>query len=343
MPKTQKLTRKTTRRSSTTSHTLKKDAKKINVIFDLDATLINSVHIDTVYGNPDPDLQITSLGPHRFGIIPGKKTATGQPSDIMYYRPFTVELLEYLTKHPLVDISVWSAGEQKYVEGICQVLFGADWKKKLKIVISRKSSIPKYTSIISQTGEIFDSDFENKSIKDLDVLFKHQRWGKIFTPRNTILIDDAAEHYLMNKGQNIIHVPGWDGINSCDTVLFELQQWFEKILGHDISHINMADTPEFKITNKLGTTTGFAKRLWKDWPTYIQTVSTNNNICKHKVLKYYKCKMAAHKDNLTPEQKTAIKTKCARDNLFPLPNTTNTTTTKRRTNTTKRRITNKKN
>ena len=207
----------------------------------------------------------------------------------MHYRPFTVELLEYLTKHPLVDISVWSAGEQKYVEGICQVLFGADWKKKLKIVISRKSSIPKYTSIISQTDEIFDSDFENKSIKDLDVLFKHQRWGRIFTPRNTILIDDAAERYLMNKGQNIIHVPGWDGINSCDTVLFELQQWFEKILGQSKSNINMADTPEFKITNKLGTTTGYVKRLWKDWPTYIQTISNNNNICKPKVLKYYKC------------------------------------------------------
>ena len=74
MPKTQKRTRKTSIRKSSTSHTQKKDAKKINIIFDLDATLINSVHIDTVYGNPDPDLQLTSLGPHRFGIIPGKKT-----------------------------------------------------------------------------------------------------------------------------------------------------------------------------------------------------------------------------------------------------------------------------
>ena len=44
--------------------------------------------------------------------------------------------------------------------------------------------------------------------------------------------------------------------------------------------------------------------------------------------------MAAHKDNLTPEQKTEIKTKCVRDNFFPQPSTANTTTTKRRTNTT---------
>ena len=249
----------------------------------------------------------------------------------MFYRPFTVELLDFLTKHPMVDISVWSAGEQKYVEGICKVLFGADWLKKLKIVISRKASAPKYTSIISQTGEIFDSDFENKSIKDLNVLFNHPKWGRIFTTHNTILIDDAAEHYLMNKGLNIIHVPGWDGINSCDTVLFELQQWFKKILDLGKSSINMRATHEFKITNKLGTTTGYVKRLWKDWPTYIQTVATNNNICKPKVLKYYKCKMAAHNDKLTPEQKIAIKTKCTRDNLFSAHNTRNTTTKRRTT------------
>jgi hypothetical protein len=322
MPKTQKHTRKTTHRSSTTLHTRKQKTAKINVIFDLDATLINSVFIETIYGNQEPDLQLTSLGPHRLVIIPGKKTTTGQSNNIMFYRPFTVELLEYLNKHPLVDISVWSAGEQKYVEDICRVLFGADWKKKLKIVISRKASAPKYTSIISQSGEIFDSDFENKSIKDLDVLFNHVRWGQIFTRRNTILIDDAAEHYLMNKGQNIIHVPGWDGINSCDTVLLELQQWFEKILGQAKSHINMAATLEFNLKNRLGATTGNVKRLWKDWPTYIKTVSNNNNICKPRVLKYYKCKMDANKDKLTPEQKIAINTKCARDNLLIKPSNT---------------------
>jgi hypothetical protein len=100
----------------------------------------------------------------------------------------------------------------------------------MPIVISRKASTPKYTYIISQTGEVFDSDFENQPIKDLDVLFNNKRWGKIFTDKNTLLIDDNTAHYEKNAGQNIIHVPPWDGINSCDTVLFELQQWLEKVL-----------------------------------------------------------------------------------------------------------------
>lgn len=296
-----------------------KEGSKINIIFDLDATLINSVFHETVYGNEDPQQNINSIGPLKYGVIPGKKTNSGHEDNIMYYRPFTTELLAYLTKHPRVKLSVWSTGEQKYVENICKVLFGADWAKKLVVIISRKSRVPKYTSIITQTGEVFDSDFENNAIKDLDVLYKHQRWGRIFTPKNTLLIDDNFAHYVKNFGRNIIHVPGWDGVNSCDTVLFELQQWLEKAFAK--SKCDMSKIAEFIPTNRQGMTSGPAGNLYRDDPSIIRTITKNNMICAPKLYKYHSClKQVGRKPNLSPSAYTELKAKCAMDNLFPSTN-----------------------
>ncbi len=289
---------------------------KINIIFDLDATLINSMSTFTKYGDENPEWFIQSIGPHQHVNIQGPKTPNGQDNNLMYFRPYAPELLQYLAKHPLVNISVWSAGTQKYVEGICKVLFGVDWKKTLKIVISRKDSEPKYTSIISQTGEVFDSDFENRSIKDLDVLFTHKRWGKIFTRKNTLLIDDAFDHYVKNKGQNIVHVPAWDGINSCDTVLWELQQWFKHILAkppHDITRV-----PTFEIKSHLGMTTGSQSKACSKISMLLQKIDKNNKVCAPKLINYYKCRDAMRKPDMTFEQRDDMTTKCTQDHMIDM-------------------------
>jgi len=133
--------------------------KIFNIIFDLDATLISS-NINCVNnGAEEPDWNTQSIGPHQKVIIPGSSKNCKDEHNLMYYRPYGPELLLYLNELPNVNVSVWSSGEQKYVESICKVLFGTEWKTQLKIVISRNASVPKYSSIISQTGEIFDSDF----------------------------------------------------------------------------------------------------------------------------------------------------------------------------------------
>jgi hypothetical protein len=286
--------------------------KKINIIFDLDATLISSNEKTTIYGDEDPHWVTQSIGPHQPVIIPGKKTQTEQEHNLMYYRPYAPELLLYLARQPQVNISVWSAGEKKYVEGICKVLFGVDWKKKLKIVISRKSSIPKYTSIISQTGEVFDSDFENNSIKDLNVLFNHRRWGKLFKPQNTILIDDAYDHYVKNKGHNIAHIPAWDGFNSCDTVLFELQQWLEKLFANP--KLDMTNIPEFEVTNRLGMSSGY--KYSNSIASSIKKMDNNNRICAPKLINYFKCRDSIRKPDMNLQQKHEMLVKCTTDHLI---------------------------
>ena len=311
------------------------DSKKINIIFDLDETLIRSNTKTTKYGDENPDWNTQSIGPHQSIIIPGPKTPIGPENNLMYYRPYAHELLKYLAQQPNVSVSVWSAGEQKYVEGICKVLFGADWKKTLKIVISRKASIPKYTSIISQIGEVFDSDFENHPIKDLNVLFNHRRWGKIFTPKNTLLIDDNADHYVKNKGRNIAHVYPWDGFNSCDTVLFELQQWLEKLFANP--KLDMTNIPGFEVTNHLGMSSGY--KYSNGIVGSIKKIDTNNRVCAPKLINYFKCHDSMRKPDMNLQQKRAILVKCTTDHLIhqqpfikPTKNSTkNSTSTKAKT------------
>ena len=314
MPRTQKRIKKITRRTQRTPKT-NPGHSRINIIFDLDATLINSVFHETRYGNENPESHVNSIGPHQYVVIPGKHTPTGRTDNIMYYRPFAAELLEYLAKHPNVYISVWSTGEQKYVENICKVLIGAKWKKVMPIVISRKTRIPKFTSIISQTREIFDSDFENQAIKDLDVLFKHPKWGKTFTRKNTLLIDDNFAHYVKNAGNNIIHVPAWDGINSCDTVLFELKEWLGKLLGK--KNYDMSKIQGFTLTNKLGMTFGPESNLYSDRPTTIKTISKNNTICAPRLVKYHQCIRKIQGDKTMESEKiNKMQDKCVNNNLM---------------------------
>lgn len=288
----------------------------INIIFDLDATLISSNNIPTNYGSPEPDWKTMTIGPHNMAIIQGSKTESGQENNLMLYRPYAAELINYLRRQKNVAISVWSAGEQKYVEGICQVLFGVDWRKTLKIVISRKDSTPKYTSIISQTGEVFDSDFENRSIKDLAVLFTHPKWGKIFTPKNTLLIDDAHEHYVMNKGRNIVHVPGWDGVNSCDTVLWQLQQWLRPLITKPPS--DLSRVPEFETTSHLGMTSGYTRSLYNPFTKNLKTIEKNNRICGQKLINYYQCMAKMKKPNMTPEDEDIRTDRCTQDYLIDM-------------------------
>lgn len=290
--------------------------KQINIIFDLDATLISSDINCVNYGAEDPDWTTQSIGPHQRVVIPGSSIYCPQKADhnIMYYRPYAPELLMYLKHQKNINISVWSAGEQKYVEGICKVLFGPDWKTYLKIVISRKDSTPKYTSIISHTGEVFDSDFEGRSIKDLEVLFRHKKWGKIFTPKNTLLIDDAYDHYVKNQGRNITHVPAWNGYNSCDTVLFQLQQWLARLFKN--SNLDMSKIPQFEITNHLGMETGNTRYGKSDVTNSLTKLDKNNRICAPKLINYYKCRDSMRKPEMNLEQKYDMLVKCTTDHLI---------------------------
>ena len=67
-------------------HTKIPASKKINIIFDLDATLISSNMNFTKYGNKDPEWNTQSIGPHQSIIIPGPKLSEGQESNLLYYR-----------------------------------------------------------------------------------------------------------------------------------------------------------------------------------------------------------------------------------------------------------------
>jgi hypothetical protein len=149
--------------------------KKLNIVLDIDETLINSVEMDTIKELKNKAKQ------KRFN------SQKLEDEYVIFERPGLQLFLNYLFKH--FNVSVWSAGTKSYVRFIVDKMIRKNNKKRsVKVVLCR--------------DHCDLSEKKYKKLKNLALLWEELKLPG-FSKENTVIIDDLKENCTDNRS---IHV-----------------------------------------------------------------------------------------------------------------------------------------
>ena len=204
-----KITKKITQNKKTSD-----EPEKLNIIFDIDSTLIHS------FSARNNKINLMS-------VLPNTEYYTGKLAYLFYIRRYAHFLLRYCLEH--FNVGIWSTGTTKYIDEILHYLFPADLYNKLNVIITRDKQTDK--EIIckdTKNNKTFRlTKFNGNSIKYLDYLFNDKFYSKTFNKKNTLLIDDLAANISVNP-LNSVFIPAYC-YKKQDNILFELYLWLDSI------------------------------------------------------------------------------------------------------------------
>ena len=161
---------------------------KINVILDLDSTIINSVEFKDLY------------------LLPSKVELEYHDFDIYYRifaRPELQEFLDFLFAN--FNVSVWTAAESNYAMFIVDNFITIKPERKLQVFFYRY-----HVNLAKEKYQKTDN------MKDLSLIWDYYKIYN-FYPSNTILIDDFIDVYNTNP-KNVINLKGFDILNDKGTL-----------------------------------------------------------------------------------------------------------------------------
>jgi len=198
---------------------------KINVIFDIDETLIHSKSVE-IPENGDKYLQQIEKDKKDIMFI----NLGGNHVYIVYKRPFYKQLLNYCYKK--FNVSFWTAGTPPYCVGVLKKLLTPEQFNKTHIMFSRKDT--KSTYDCKKNYLIKHKSVNGHYPKLLHILWHHPNYKTKFTPNNTILLDNSSVH-TSRYPKNTLKVPDFypskkefDNTNSNDIYLRKLLNWLKK-------------------------------------------------------------------------------------------------------------------
>ena len=241
--KTRKNNHQTNHKNNKNLNTQKNNKNKsnLNVIFDIDETLINSQYYDII----NNELCLTK-----------NKNFSGQ-KHIYFIRPNAINILKWCYENN--QLSFWTMGTYNYAISIITYLFYLMYPQdsfqkiikkidNLNLIMSRKYNHNKgmyqfYDLKTKKYHEIFNN--ENMLVKDLKYLFNDMYYSRFFNKYNTILIDDNLLNIVPNLHNSIIINPWYFNINN-DKYLNDLQHWLYE--NRFKKKINIVDKPN--ILNK---------------------------------------------------------------------------------------------
>tara|TARA_Y200000002_G_scaffold208474_1_gene171952 strand:- start:1581 stop:2540 length:960 start_codon:yes stop_codon:yes gene_type:complete len=221
--------------------------KKINLIFDIDETLIKM--LNTKNNSVILDVEKNTLT----NIYTSKK----KNNILIFIRKYCLFLLEYCINN--FNVGVWTTGDED-VDVKLKSFMPEKLYKKLNIIIYRKSINEKkmICNDLKNNIEFESYRFNGQLGKNLDLLFNHKFYSKIFKPNNTILIDDNSSN-ISASPLNSIFVPEYCLSNN-DDVLFQLFQFLRKInVKNDVRKIQKNI---FNINQQI-TTNNCAKKMYQ--------------------------------------------------------------------------------
>lgn len=191
----------------------------INLIFDLDQTLIDSTKLDN---NETVLLKTDKRHNEIFGINTGKDS-----NYIITCRAYSSVLLRYCFKN--FNVGFWTAGTIKYGDAILKRILLPEEYKKCICIIGRTSNTVNYwkcKDIINKTNFKIPK-LDGAMSKPLSLLFEDNKNYKGIHKNNTLLIDNSPWNIIPNP-KNSIYI-----VDSCtkktDDLLFLLYHKLKEI------------------------------------------------------------------------------------------------------------------
>ena len=197
---------------------------KINLIFDIDATLINT--LDFNFNNH----QVTDIGnieDFKVGIINWASFLF-----LVFLRPYLPELLTFCYKN--FNVGFWTAGHPLYCKEILKLILNEEQINLTNIILARDG-----TDYVNLKNNTTFNDINKEDIKKpLESIWEDNNLMETFKPENTILIDDNLKICCDNP-LNSINIPRFDRFSKEDDVLLRLQYLLDFI--KDLSDVRIIE------------------------------------------------------------------------------------------------------
>tara|TARA_Y200000002_G_scaffold208474_1_gene171951 strand:- start:644 stop:1555 length:912 start_codon:yes stop_codon:yes gene_type:complete len=208
------------------------DNNKLNLIFDMDQTLLHTIILDNLkYVNIDKNTECK--------IIKKKNSKF----NIICIRKYFLFLIKYCFEH--FNVGIWSTGGYGYVENTMKELLPDELYNKLIILIGKSKQNESTINFEDIANDYFFKlhKYNDRGVKNLKFLFEDKYYSKIFKPSNTLLIDDQPEHVAISP-KNCIFIPRYCYSNN-DNYLFHLYLWLRKHKNkkniQNVEKLNLAD------------------------------------------------------------------------------------------------------
>lgn len=160
---------------------------KINLILDIDDTLIKTVAInkETIITKQEfNNIKIIKL-PNFLGMV--------------YIRPYLLNFLKFCFSY--FNISFWTSGNSLYCREILKLILTNEQYEKTNLILARDNN--NYVDI--KTNIIYRNVIYNDIIlKPLDLLFNDKNHSKIFNRKNTLIIDNNKQISNSNFSNSIL-------------------------------------------------------------------------------------------------------------------------------------------
>tara|TARA_B100000029_G_scaffold501052_1_gene573760 strand:- start:543 stop:1466 length:924 start_codon:yes stop_codon:yes gene_type:complete len=205
-----------------------KSNNKINIIFDLDETLVHSKSIKTP---PNGEKYLNNIENQNQDLAFLKVSPTTH--FMVHKRPYYKELLDYCYKHH--NVSFWTAGTPNYCMGILDKILTPHQLKKAKIIFARHKPNETYNC---NNSELYRHKTVDGSYpKLLPILWKHPKYKRKFNKKNTVLFDNS-EFHTSRYPKNTVNVPDFSPNNQNeiqnDRYLLDVLNSLKKLEKHNI-------------------------------------------------------------------------------------------------------------
>ncbi len=182
------------------------DPRKINVLLDLDNTIINSLEPSEIR-KINPSFKSFKTTPEPSEWESHFQYADMVPFFRVYARPHIEEFMDYLFEH--FNVGVWTAAESEYALFIVQHFIETKPGRKVNVIFYRYHV------------DGAEKRYGDGKIKDLRLLWEHFKlFG--FYPSNTILIDDLIDVKQTNP-KNVFRLKSFDMLTSASQPNLEIK------------------------------------------------------------------------------------------------------------------------
>lgn len=220
-------------------------ATKKNIVLDIDATLVhthgdnNDFSMLKVYSDKDRITYRRNL--YQMKLIDVISSSGHGITTFLagIYRPYLREFLDFCFDY-FDNIVIWSAGQKKYVEKMCEIMFPFSEQQPLVI----------YTHDDCIVGK---GDYLKKPLKNL---YKDPRVKGKLNEKNTFILDDRDDTFSLNANNGIM-IPEFES----DMTLEDITDHEDKAFLHLIAWLSTKEVKECKDIRKLNKDKIFKKSI----------------------------------------------------------------------------------